>query len=114
MMQRLPKCRKNIRKSKLLLQSYKKRNQRQKWLSTHLWSVKRMEMMDYHGYKIAFKPKDKCFRSAYRHFRHNACLMDFSYLECIVFDIKEKEKFASISYENEPSLDKVLQVRLLD
>ena len=87
-MQKLPKCRKSIRKKRRLLISYKMRNQKCKWLPTHLWSVKRMRMIDYYGTKIAYTPNDKSFRSAYRHFRHNTCLMDFTYLRCLTIWLK--------------------------
>lgn len=52
-MQRIPRCRKHIRKSRRLILSYKDRHSKIKWLSTHLWAAKRMRMIDYHGYKVA-------------------------------------------------------------
>jgi ribonuclease P/MRP protein subunit POP1 len=82
-MQKLPKCRKHIRKRRHLIMAYQMRFGKMKWLSTHLWSSKRMRMMNYHGYKIAYTPNDKCFRSAYRQSRHNACLVDLSYFQCL-------------------------------
>ena len=82
-MQRIPKCRKHIRKRYRLSHSYKQRHGRIRWMATHLWSAKRMAMVEKYGFKIPYKPNDKCFRSAYRHFRHNCCLMDYSYLRWI-------------------------------
>jgi hypothetical protein len=43
-MQRLPKCRKSIRKKHRLIISYKARSARYSWLNTHLWAAKRMRM----------------------------------------------------------------------
>ena len=82
-MQKLPKCRKSIRKKHRLLVSYKMRSDKYKWLATHLWATKRMKMMNYFQYKIAYTPNNKSYRSAYRNFRHNACLIDVSYLNCL-------------------------------
>jgi ribonuclease P/MRP protein subunit POP1 len=82
-MQKLPKCRKHIRKRRHLIMAFKSRNDKTKWLSTHLWAARRMHMINYHGYKVANSPNDKCFRSSYRHFRHNCCLIDLSYLQCL-------------------------------
>lgn len=98
-MQKLPKCRKHIRKKHRLLISYKKKSDKCKWLSTHLWATKRMKMINYFNYKIAFTPNDKSFRSAYRHFRHNACLLDLSYFECLKINLNasELDKFIKIN-----------------
>jgi hypothetical protein len=43
-MQRVPKCRKNIRKKHRLMLSYKMRAGKIKWLNSHLWAAKRMRM----------------------------------------------------------------------
>jgi ribonuclease P/MRP protein subunit POP1 len=86
-MQKLPKCRKHIRKRRHLVMAYKMRDGKVRWLSTHLWATKRMRMINYHGYKIAFTPNDKSFRSAYRHFRHNSCLIDLSYYQCLCLKV---------------------------
>ena len=40
------KCRKSIRKPKLLMQSYLKRSNKNRWLETHLWHSKRMKMIE--------------------------------------------------------------------
>lgn len=81
--QKLPKCRKHIRKRRHLVTAYKLRSTRQRWLSTHLWAAKRMRMLPYAAYSIAYTPNDKSFRTAYRHFRHNATLYDLSYLQVL-------------------------------
>lgn len=112
MMQKVPKCRKSIRKCSRLLVSYKQRSGAMKWLSTHMWSVKRMEMVSYWGYKIAFKPKDKSFRSAYRNFRHNACLMDYSYLECLVVQVLDENVFKGITFLGSSSKGSFLNAEL--
>jgi hypothetical protein len=52
-MQKIPKCRKHIRKRPRLILSYKDRFSKIKWLSTHLWAARRMRMIDYYGYKVA-------------------------------------------------------------
>jgi hypothetical protein len=52
-MQKIPKCRKHIRKRSRLILSYKDRFSKIKWLSTHLWAARRMRMIDYYGYKVA-------------------------------------------------------------
>lgn len=82
-MQKLPKCRKHIRKRRHLVAAYKLRSARHRWLSTHLWAAKRMRMLPYAAYSIAHTPNDKSFRTAYRHFRHNATLSDLSYLQAL-------------------------------
>jgi hypothetical protein len=87
-MQKLPRCRKHIRKNHRLVTAFKMRAAKGRWLNTHLWAAKRMKMVSYSGFKIAETPNDKSFRSAYRHFRHNACLMDYSYLQCLVIQTK--------------------------
>jgi len=55
-MQKIPKCRKHIRKINRLILSYKDRYSKIKWLSTHLWAAHRMKMINYHGYKVAETP----------------------------------------------------------
>jgi ribonuclease P/MRP protein subunit POP1 len=85
-MQKMPKCRKNIRKRHRLMLSYKMRSDKCKWLSTHMWAAKRMRMCKYGGYKIAESPNNKSFRSAYRSFRSNSCLIDYSYMSCMTIE----------------------------
>ena len=47
--QRIARCRKHIRKPKLLAASYRRRSLKNKWLETHLWHAKRMRMINYFG-----------------------------------------------------------------
>jgi ribonuclease P/MRP protein subunit POP1 len=51
-LKRASKCRKHLRKSKVLLISYKKRQRNSKWLETHLWHSKRMKMFSYYSYRV--------------------------------------------------------------
>ena len=44
-MQKIPRCRKTIRKKHLLIKEYKKREGKIRWLGNHLWSAKRMRMI---------------------------------------------------------------------
>ncbi len=94
------------------------RDTKNKWLSTHLWAAKRMRMTSYHGYKIAFTPNDKSFRSAYRHFRHNCCMVDLSYQQCLAIRVKNQENFtlpANVVVEgvwNEWRFDKIYCVKI--
>lgn len=92
-MQKIPKCRKHIRKRRHLITAFKLRSSKIQWLSTHLWSARRMRMVGYYGYKIAFTPNNKSFRSAYRHFRHNTCLVDLSYYNCLSLRFKNATAF---------------------
>lgn len=89
-LQKIPKCRKSIRKKHRLIISYKARNSQGRWLNTHLWAAKRMRMKTYCGYKIAQSPSNKSFRSSYRNFRHNSCLVDCSYFQMITIRSKLK------------------------
>lgn len=66
-------------------------------MRTHLWAARRMRMGVHAGYKIAMEPNNKSFRSAYRHFRHNACLVDLSYLHCLTINTQKPDQFP---YEN--------------
>jgi hypothetical protein len=50
-----------------------------------------MRMVEYYGYKIAQTPSNKCFRSAYRYFRHNCCLIDLSYFNCLSLKFEQED-----------------------
>mgnify|MGYP000875076018 CR=1 FL=1 len=41
-------------------------------------------MVDYYGFRIAFTPNNKSFRSAYRYSRHGCTLTDISYFMALV------------------------------
>jgi len=103
-MQKVPKCRKHIRKRRNLIMAYKLRDSKNKWLSTHIWSARRMRMINYYGYKIAYTSNNKCFRSAYRHFRHNSCLLDISYLNCLSIKSQSKNLPSNIKIKR-PTID---------
>ena len=91
-MQKVPRCRKHIRKRHKLAMAYRIRSGHCQWLSTHMWATKRMRMKDYYGYKVAMSPNDKCFRSAYRHFVHGCCMVDLSYMQCLLLKNEEPEQ----------------------
>ena len=88
-MQKLPKCRKHIRKRRLLISAYRLRSEKVQWLSTHLWAAKRMRMTNYYGFKVAFTPNNKSFRSAYRFSQHSATLTDLSYFYTLTLESKK-------------------------
>jgi ribonuclease P/MRP protein subunit POP1 len=94
-MQKLPKCRKHIRKRRHLIYAYKLRDAKNRWLSTHLWAAKRMRMIDYYGFKVAFTPNNKSFRSAYRYTRHSCTLTDMSYMHAICLTSNEEQQLPS-------------------
>jgi len=73
------KCRKSLRKPHLLLASYQRRAREFKWLPTHLWHAKRMKMVRYFGYKVAWSPNDKGTRACLRFASRDCCLYDKSY-----------------------------------
>lgn len=82
-MQKLPRCRKHIRKRRHLITAYKMRIDKVQWLSTHLWASRRMRMVNYYGYKVALSPNNKSFRSAYRFSKHSCTLSDLSFYHTI-------------------------------
>jgi ribonuclease P/MRP protein subunit POP1 len=88
-MQKLPKCRKHIRKRRHLVHAYKLRDSKNRWLSTHMWAAKRMRMVPYYGFKIAYTPNNKSFRSAYRFTRHSCTVSDVSYMHTLCMTSKD-------------------------
>jgi ribonuclease P/MRP protein subunit POP1 len=90
--QRIPRCRKNLRRKKRLLVSYKQRSGKVRWLPLHLWASKRMRMVEYFGYKIAECPNDKSGRACYRFARYAACLVDLSYYEIMMLTSEKVEE----------------------
>lgn len=92
-MQKLPKCRKHIRKRRHLIAAYKLRDLNKKWLSTHLWSAKRMRMINYYGFRVAFTPNNKSFRSAYRYSKHGCTLTDLSYFMALVLSHSNSNQY---------------------
>jgi ribonuclease P/MRP protein subunit POP1 len=69
---------------------YESREDQGKWMETHLWQCKRMKMLQYWGYKIAYKCNERAERASYRfllilRFAKNDCLLhDISYYGLIV------------------------------
>lgn len=78
------KCRKHLRRSKLLMTEYQHRSKKYKWLETHLWHSKRMHMIPYFGYKVAESPNDKSDRASYRFAKNQSILYDRSYYTVVV------------------------------
>ena len=83
-LQRIPRCRKTIRKKTALIAEYKKRSSKVMWLGTHLWAAKRMKMEEYFGYKVALNPNDKSDRACYRFSNYGCCLMNLSFYETLL------------------------------
>ncbi|KAL4481569.1 hypothetical protein ABPG74_007658 [Tetrahymena malaccensis] len=77
------KCRKHLRKPKLLMNSYIRRSRSDKWMETHLWHAKRMRMIKYFQYKIARTPNEKGDRACFRFANHDCTVYDRSYYEFI-------------------------------
>nr|ABV48774.1 ribonucease P subunit Pop1 [Tetrahymena pyriformis] len=75
------RCRKHLRKPKLLMNSYIRRSKSDKWMETHLWHAKRMRMIKYFQYKIARTPNEKGDRACYRFANHDCTVYDRSYYE---------------------------------
>ena len=90
-MQKVPKCRKHIRKRRLLIMAYKMRDDKMRWLSTHLWAARRMRLISYHGFRIALTPNNKSFRSAYRHSQHGSIMTDLSYFHSLSLKAKAEK-----------------------
>ena len=114
-MQKIPKCRKHIRKRRHLITAYKLRSGKVQWMSTHLWAARRMRMIEYYGYKVAITANNKCFRSAYRHFRHNACLIDLSYYNCLSLAFANSDlpkHFQLKDNEALPDFDRIYEIKV--
>ena len=86
------RCRKNIRKARLLLSSYARRSHKNKWLETHLWHSKRMKMSSYFGYRIAESCSSKSNRTAYRYLKTDCLAYDLSYTA--ILEVKSDSKEA--------------------
>ena len=66
------------------------RSDKVQWLSTHLWAAKRMRMVNYYGFKVAFTPNNKSFRSAYRHSQHGCTVSDLSYYYSLTLEATQQ------------------------
>lgn len=86
------RCRKHARNSRLILLHYFKRSLKpsaegqerssllsHKWLETHLWHARRMQMSLFCGYKIALRSRQKQIRTVAAFSRHHCVLYDKSY-----------------------------------
>lgn len=84
------KCRKHGRNSKVLMLHYLKRvlptpsfQQGKKWLETHLFHARRMQMEIYCGFKIAYKSRVKQIRRTYALSQNGSVIYDKSYYTVI-------------------------------
>lgn len=66
-----------------LRRDYRRRQQRCKWLNTHIWHAKRFHMIERWGYKIPNRPCDRAFRACFRATKSHCLLQDISYISCI-------------------------------
>ena len=62
---------------------HKKRAKKKGWLETHMWHAKRMRMEDYFGFRVAWTPNQKVFRSSYRSANHLCTLQDTSFIRTV-------------------------------
>ena len=74
-----PPSRKQRRKPSCMRSVYRRRQQDNVWLETHIWHAKRMKMVGKYGYHLAEHCSDKGVRAAHRSLV-NGCLMSVS--EC--------------------------------
>lgn len=125
--QKTLKCRKTLRNSKLLMLHYFKRalkrmegageddvrvDEGEKWLESHLWHAKRMEMGGFFGYKIAVRNRNKCMRSSYKLAKFKSVLYDTSYnsiIETSYNDFSDLEKLLMAILEVERSKEVMLK-----
>ncbi|KAI9597889.1 ribonucleases P/MRP protein subunit POP1-domain-containing protein [Syncephalis fuscata] len=75
--------RKKRRRPGAIIKEYERRQEKKRWLETHIWHAKRMKMIDQWGYRLAATPNDKSQRAAYRASAHIAMMQDVSYMGCI-------------------------------
>lgn len=86
------------RRNKDTLQSvYAQRQRKSKWLETHLWHAKRMNMCDKYGYRLAEHCSDKGVRAAYTSLTHG-CLL--SVRLCVWLICEVVITYYSVSYVN--------------
>nr|KAJ3420524.1 hypothetical protein HK105_005559 [Polyrhizophydium stewartii] len=75
------KSRKQRRRADSLREEFLLRPAQNKWLETHIWHAKRMNMIEKWGYKLANYPNDKSRRAAHRASKHQCVLHDASYTQ---------------------------------
>ncbi|ODV79433.1 POPLD-domain-containing protein [Suhomyces tanzawaensis NRRL Y-17324] len=83
-----PKPRGNIK--------FHKRQHKFTWLPTHIWHSKRFHMTKQYGYQIPLTPTQKCFRLMNRQKRSGTILVETSYLNSLVLEIKDQEKLKEV------------------
>ncbi|PRP75501.1 hypothetical protein PROFUN_10679 [Planoprotostelium fungivorum] len=71
------------RRAQYALQDYVRRQNKFKWLETHIWHAKRMKMINIWGHKIAERPLDKHQKAMYRATQHGCVIHDMSYHSAI-------------------------------
>ncbi|CAD8049956.1 unnamed protein product [Paramecium sonneborni] len=86
--QKIPKCRKHLRKRKDLI--FMNRSNKIQWMETHLYQVKRMKMINYCGFKVPEKANEKNFRAVHRYFDHGSMIFDASYYQIIEGNIENE------------------------
>eukprot|EP01071_Lankesteria_metandrocarpae_P004193 Lankesteria_metandrocarpae@DN3422_c0_g1_i1.p1 len=77
------RVRKDRRRPANLLEKYRQRSAKTRWLETHLWHAKRMHMDKLWGYRLAIKPTEKCQRLLYRHAGRHCVIHDRSYMQVV-------------------------------
>jgi ribonuclease P/MRP protein subunit POP1 len=83
-------CRKHRRKPGKLLAIFNHRQEKARWLETHIWHAKRFKMEELWGTKIAAKNCDKSERAVYRYVgQAGCCIHDQSYFR--VFNVTKTD-----------------------
>ncbi|KAI8055247.1 ribonucleases P/MRP protein subunit POP1-domain-containing protein [Syncephalis plumigaleata] len=75
--------RRKRRRPAAIIKEYERRQEKKRWLETHIWHAKRMKMTDQWGYRLAVTPNDKGQRAAYRAGAHMTMMHDASYTGCL-------------------------------
>lgn len=102
--QKIPVCRKRLRRKPRLMLSYNQRSDRTRWLPLHLWAAKRMKLVEYFGWKVADRPNDKAWRACYRFARYAACLVDLSYFHVLMLEGERSKHFLELYFKGSKGL----------
>ncbi len=78
------------------MNSYQRRNKKDKRLETHLWHAKRMKMQRYFGYKIAQTPNEKSSRACFRYAKHDCLIYDKSYMHLAILEFSHLESIEKL------------------
>jgi ribonuclease P/MRP protein subunit POP1 len=84
------------RKPKNLLNEYTRRNQKYKWLETHIWLAKRMRMRRMWGWKVPEKASERGVRAGYHASRYGSSLFDASMHGCIELSAADRSLIVSL------------------